>query len=296
MKKILGVTFVELLWILLGTASLGAGVAWYADPFGLVIGGITGSSILISAVFSSVFGFGLSLGLLNFLLNIPIFIISWIQNGFRFIKKSLIGMLLLSLWLWVFEVVQNPFSVGDDIFMGSLLCGVLSGIGLALVLRTGATTGGTDMLAACIHKAFPHISFSLVIFVVDAIIIFLGIFIFGTIVTAYAVLSVFVTAKLIDAVSSGMRFGRAVFILSEKTDEISKQIFEQLGRGNTAIPVRGMYSGKERTMLYVVVRPKEVPRLNHLILQEDKHAFITVCNAQEVLGEGFLEREDSYIF
>lgn len=286
----------EFLWIVLGTCFLAAGIAWFADPFGLVIGGVTGAAVLISQLSTTLFGYFLSLGFLNLVLNIPIFIISWIQNGFQFLKKSLIGMLLLSGWLYVFQALPNPLPVGDDILLGSLLCGVLSGIGLALVLRVGATTGGTDMLAASIHKIFPHIAFSVIIFVIDGIIIFAGIFVFGTVNTIYAVISVFVTAKLIDAVSSGIRFGKVALILSDNIEEISQQIFKELGRGNTEIPVRGMYSGQERYLLYVAVRPKEVTRLKRIIHRIDDHAFVAICNAQEVIGEGFLEGEDNYIF
>lgn len=295
MKKILGVNLIEFLWIVFGSASLAGGIAWFANPFGLVIGGVSGASIVIAAIFRNIFGIFVPIGLLHLLINVPIFIMSWIQSGFEFIKKSLIGMLLLSFWLYVFEMAPNPFAIQDDTLIASVLCGVFSGFGLAFVLRTGATTGGTDMLAAFIHKIIPYVSFSVTVFLIDAIIIFSGIFVFGFTATVYAAISVFVSSCLINAVSNKIKFTKAVFVFSDKTEEISKQIFKQLDRGNTGISARGMYSGIKKEALYVVVTPKELPRLKKLILDVDKKAFITICTADETVGEGFLDGDKEYI-
>jgi len=295
MRKILGFNITEVLYMILGSAALAAGIAWFANPFGLVIGGVSGISIVIAEIFHNFFEVFIPIGLLHLLINIPIFIMSWIQSGFEFIKKSFIGMLLLSFWLYVFEMAPNPFSIQEDTLIASILCGIFSGFGLAIILSIGVTTGGTDMLAAFIHKIILFISFSVTVFLIDAVVIFSGVFVFGFTATVYAASSVFVSSYLIKVFSNRIKFTKAVFIFSNKTEEISKQIFKQLDRGNTGISTRGMYSGQKKEALYVVVRPKELHRLKRLILEVDPKAFITICTADETVGEGFLDGNKEYI-
>ena len=292
-ERILGVRWKGLGLIFTGTALLALGLAWYADPLGLVTGGITGAAIVLSQLSELAFGFAIPLGVVNLILNIPIFVLSGVQQGFRFVKKSLIGMLLLSIWLGVFQWIPNPLPVSDELLLGALLSGVPMGAGLALVLRTGATTGGTDMLAACLHRLIPHFSISVLIFAIDAVIIAAGLFVFGVSRTIYAVVSVFICSKLIDSILGGVNFAKAVFILSQKSEEISEQLFHSVGRGNTGIPVRGMYSGEQGEMLMAVVRPRELPLLKQAVHDIDPNAFVTVCSAQEVLCEGFVELSDA---
>lgn len=290
MKRLFDISWKQALLILAGTALVSAGIAWYADPLGLVTGGITGASIVLSQLSELSFGFTIPLGILNLALNLPIFLLSGFQQGFGFVKKSLFGMLLLSAWLGIFQQIPNPLPVTEgDLLLGALLSGVPMGLGLALVLRTGATTGGTDMLAASFHRLFPHLPLSGLIFGIDAVIIASGLFVFGLSHTVYAAVSVYLCSKLIDGILGGLNFGKAVFILSKKTADISQKLFHSVGRGNTAIPVRGMYSGEGGEMLMAVVRPRELPLLKQAVREIDPEAFVTVCPAQEVLGEGFVE-------
>lgn len=289
MKNLLKITFKDLIFIFLGSALLGAGIAWYADPLGLVTGGVTGISIIISQISEFIFGFPISLAFLNIAINIPIFIWSFILFGFDFVKKSLLGMIFLSFWIFVFQNIHNPFEVGDDIFLGTILSGVLAGVGLAWVLKTGATTGGTEMLAACFNRFIPHFSLSKFIFIIDAVVIGGGFFVFGVRCTMYAIVSVFITTRIIDAIIGGLRFAKAVYIISDFNDKISNEIFEQIGRGNTGIYSKGMYSKEKKDMLFVVVSPKQLPLLKSIVSEIDPKAFVTICPAQEVLGEGFLE-------
>lgn len=288
MFKFFGLRCKDFFMIMFGTALFSFGIEIFAKPIGLVTGGVTGLSIIISKVFSIAFDFNVSLSLLNILMNIPIFIFSFFVNGFEFVKKSVVGILLISFWLFVFQNFAITVDIGNDIFAAAILTGVFDGIGLGLVLRTGASSGGTDMLANLVYKLIPKFSISITIFIIDAIIILSGFFVFGLINTVYAIIVIFISSKLINSILGGLRFAKAIFILSQKTNEISDRIFEDLNRGNTEITCRGMYTKKEGRMLFVVVYPKELVKLKNIIGEVDPNAFITICSAQEVLGKGFL--------
>ncbi len=291
MFKFFGLSYKDFFTIMLGTALFSFGIENFANPIGLVTGGVAGLSIIISRIFSMAFGLNVSLSLLNILINIPIFIFSWLVNGAKFVKKSLIGILLVSFWLFVFQKFAIKMDVGNDIFAAAILTGVFDGVGLGLVLKTGASSGGTDMLANLVYKIFPKFSISITLFIIDALIILSGFFVFGLINTVYAIIIIFISSKLINSILGGLRFAKAVFILSQHSNEISEKIFEKLDRGNTEITCRGMYTKKEGRMLFVVVWPKELVKLKRIIGQIDPNAFITICSAQEVLGKGFLTDE-----
>ena len=165
MFKFFGLSYKDFFTIMLGTALFSFGIENFANPIGLVTGGVAGLSIIISKIFSMTFGLNVSLSLLNILINIPIFIFSWLINGAKFVKKSLIGILLVSFWLFVFQKLAIKMDVGNDIFAAAILTGVFDGVGLGLVLKTGASSGGTDMLANLIYKIFPKYSLKLIYFI-----------------------------------------------------------------------------------------------------------------------------------
>lgn len=291
MFKFFGLSYKDFFIIVLGTALFSFGIENFANPIGLVTGGVAGLSIIISKIFYMFFGLNVSLSLLNILINIPIFIFSLLINGAKFVKKSLIGILLVSFWLFIFHKFSIKVDVENDIFVIAILTGVFDGVGLGLVLRTGASSGGTDMLANLAYKIFPKFSISIMLFIIDALIILSGFFVFGLVNTVYAIIIIFISSKLINSILGGLRFAKAVFILSQKSNEISDKIFEKLNRGNTEIVCRGMYTKKEGRMLFVVVWPKELVKLKNIIGDVDPNAFITICSAQEVLGKGFLTDE-----
>lgn len=285
----------DMLYIAIGTGLLAMGIAWYAEPFGMVTGGITGLAIIISNLTQNLLGYGVPLWLTNLVLNVPLFLISGLQRGYRFVQRSIYGVILLSAWLWIFERTGDILSVGNDIFLGSVVCGILSGIGLGFVLRAEATTGGTDMIGAILKRFFSHVSLSLLIFIIDGLIIFGGVFVFGVNTTLYTVISVFITTKLISTMLDGLYFAKAAFILSDDCEEIAKAVAKAFDHSSTALPARGMYSGEKKEMLFVVVYPKEIGRLRNIIREIDPQAFITICDAHEVLGEGFIEDHDAVL-
>lgn len=280
-------------WIIaLGSFLLSLGISWFADPAGLVVGGISGLAIVVKQLSQQWFGFAVPLALTNLILNIPLYLISLKQRGFSFIQKSIYAVLLMSLFLWIVAYIPNIFDFKDDFLLSALVCGVLSGVGIGMVMRVNGTTGGTEMLAAIVKYIHPHFPIAKLIFFIDAAIIVLGFFIFGPERTVYAVISVYVCSKIIDGILEGVHFAKQALIISEKSSEISSAIFEYLDRGNTGIPVRGMYTKENKEMLMVVVSQKEVAQLRKIVTAIDPQAFMIIGNVHEVLGEGFNENYD----
>ena len=282
------------LWlILLGVSIFALGVVWFADPLGLVIGGFSGLSILIKALTNRLFGFGVPISLTTALLNVPLFIISIRQRGFSFAKRSLVAVVWMTVAFWLFPYLPNPFEGETDLLLGGIMCGVLSGTGIAFVLKASATTGGSDMLASIVKGHYPHFPMATLILAIDTMIIAAGLFLFGPVKTLYAIIALFVESKVLGNLLDGMHFAKAALIFSRKAEDISKAIFEQLHRGNTGIPAKGMYRGDSITVLYVVVSKREVSLLRRIIQEIDPNAFITITDIHEALGEGFAENTES---
>ena len=292
MKKLF-ISKKEFLMILLGTTILALGINWFTSPLGLVTGGLSGVTIIVKTLSQEMLGYGIPLWITNLVLNIPLFVISIKQRGFEFAKKSAWAVGLLTLALWYTEFIPNLLDVQGDLLLGGIFGGSIIGLGVGIVLKTGGTTGGTDMLATIIK--FKHNSFPIakLILGIDGIIILCGMLVFGSTKAMYAIIAVFISSKMITWVLEGMNNAKAAFIMSEKSDEIADAIMNKLPRGVTGIKARGMYTGNDKDMLFVVVSQKEITRLREMVKQIDQTAFITIADVREVLGQGFIEEYNS---
>lgn len=271
--------------ILLGTALMAVAIKSVYDAAGLVTGGFTGISIIIKGMSEAYTGKGVPLWLTNFLLNVPLFTVAILLKGGRFLWKSLFGTLFLSIWLYVLPIFVL---IEGDIVLTAIFGGLLGGAGIGLVLRTGATTGGVDLLATLIHDHFRHFAVVQIMLVIDAVIIISGAYIFGMNRALYAVLAVYITTRVSDFIIEGSKFAKIVYIITEKYEEIAMVIMEELERGATALDARGMYTGEEKDVLFCVVSKKETVRLKEIVNRLDRNAFVIVTDAKEVLGEGFI--------
>lgn len=288
------ITTNEMIMIVLGSFLLALGITWFLSPLGLVTGGISGIAILVQKLTSPFIANGIPIWLTNAVLNVPLFVVSIRQRGFGFAKKSLYAVIILSAALWFTEIIPNPIDVGHDLLLAGFFGGVLVGAGVGLVLKAGGTTGGTDMLAAIFKFKNPTLPIENVMFVIDAIIIVSGLFVFGPINAMYAIISVLVTTKLVSIVLEGGHSAKAVFIVSPKTGEIAELVMNEIGRGATGIKARGMYLKKESEMLFVVLSQNELPELREIVLGVDPKAFVTIAEVREVLGQGFNENYDPH--
>ena len=279
--------WLEYLMIIVGTGLMSLAINSVFDASGMVTGGFSGIAIIIKAWTKGLVNGGIPLWVTNCVLNIPLFFIAWRVKGFSFIKKAILGEISLSVWL----AIQPVFHLaGDDLLLAALYGGVIQGVGIGLVFLGGGTTGGTDMMAAIIQNFLQHYSISQIMQIIDGAVVVVGMYVFGIHKALYAIIAVYLVTKVSDGLIEGLKFSKAVYIITEKPEEIARMIMEDLDRGATGINVKGMYSGQDKLMLFVVVNKKEIVMLKEKVDEIDPQAFVIVTDAREVHGEGFIEK------
>lgn len=270
--------------IIAGTFLMALAVNFVFEPMHMVTGGISGLSILIKEVTQPYYEGGVPVWLSNLAINIPIFVWGYFVKGKGFLGYTFFANLSFSFFLLVLPVVAIQ---AKDYILAAFYGAVLTGAGLGLVFATGYSTGGTDLLSSILHNYFKGYSVAFILFVLDAVIIALGIVVFGIPTAAYAIIAVFVASKIMDTILSGLKIGKQVWIISEHYQEISDDIIQKLERGVTCIYAQGMYSKDDKMVLLCVVGKREIVPIIRLIRQRDESAFVIVQDAKEIMGEGF---------
>lgn len=289
MYNVYKMKFSYFLLIIVGTAGVAFAVQCMYDPCGLVTGGFSGIAIIIKSLTEHIIPGGVPLWLTNLLLNIPVFIVAYIKMGKRFIGRTLFGTVMLSVWLYILPVIDLT---QGDMLLVALFGGVFSGAGMGMVLRANATTGGTDMVAALIQLKIRHYNVAQIMQILDGAIVILGFFVFGLRPSLYAIVAIFVTTKVSDAILEGFKYSKAAYIITDKYEEVAKVLMEELDRGATGLKATGMYTGKDRCVLYCVVSKKQIVTLKEIVVNIDPKAFVIVSDVREVLGEGFLDYKE----
>ena len=264
-------------YIIIGLFSCSLGYCMFLVPNEIAPGGFTGISQLCNALF------GINVGTMALILNVPLFAVSMRSMGIKFGVKSLAASIGLSLLIDYLPIG----AVTDDLLLATVFGALLGGIGFGLILRGNATTGGTDMLASLIHTRVPTLRVGVLITMVDGLVVVASAFVFSPKMAMYALISVFIMNYTLDYVLDGMNRSTAYLIVSQKSDEIAAQVLGQLERGVTGLYGRGRYSGQETEVLLCVVSRFEVIRLRRIVSSCDPQAFMIAINAHEVLGEGF---------
>lgn len=278
--------YLEYLLIIVGTGLMGTAITSCFDAAGMVTGGFSGIAIIVKAGTKGLYGNGVPLWVTNLVLNVPVFILAAKIKGFSFVKKALMGDISLTVWL----AVLPAWKLSEDIFLAALYGGILQGVGIGLVFLGGGTTGGTDLLAAIIQKYMKHYSIAQVMQFVDGAVVVVGMYVFGVERALYAIIAVYLVTKVSDGIIAGLKFSKAVYIITDKPDEVSRMVMEDIDRGITGIRAKGMYSGNDKLMLFCVVGKKELVHLKEMIDEIDPKAFVIVGDAREVHGEGFIEK------
>ncbi len=284
-KKPVGLDY---LMIIVGTGLMSLAINSVFDAAGMVTGGFSGIAIIIKAWTKNLIEGGIPLWVTNCVLNLPLFVIAWKVRGFSFIKRAILGEISLSVWLAI-QPVWNL--AGNDLLLSALYGGVIQGVGIGLVFLGGGTTGGTDMMAAIIQKFLKHYSIAQIMQVIDAMVVLVGMYVFGVHKALYAIIAVYLVTKVSDGLIEGLKFSKAAYIITGKPKEISDMIINDLDRGVTGINARGMYSGQDKLMLFCVVNKKEIIMLKEKVDEIDPDAFVIVTDAREVHGEGFIEKK-----
>ncbi len=276
----------EYLIIIIGTTILAISINLFFEPFDLVTGGVSGLSIIIKRFSEDNFNLSLPLWLTNVALNLPLFLIGIKVLGMKMLARTIFSTFYLSIALFYTAFIPNLFTNIEPLLI-SLFGGILSGVGLGLVFSSFATTGGTDLAASIIAKNIKHISVSKLLFMLDTLIIFLGIFMFGIDKAMYAIIAVYITSKVIDNILEGLSFSKAALIISEHSDIIAQKILLEIDRGVTGLTGRGMYTLNSKEVLLCVVSRKQIIQLKDIVKSLDNNAFLLIFDVREALGEGF---------
>ena len=280
----------EYLVIALGSFILAFGISLFLVPCKISTGGVSGIGTVLWHLFK------IPLSISTLVINLILFLL-----GFKFLPKSsivktLFGIAAFSLSFEGTEriaPVLNSWMGGatGDVWVAAIFGGVLVGVGVGLVVSKEASTGGSDFAALMLNKVIPHMSVASFIMIIDTAIIIISSIALGDFsLTFYSIVSLYISNMVTDYLIIRGDVAKKIEIISEKNDEISKEIMEKLERGVTAVHGKGCYSCEEKEMLMCVVRPKEVPRVMGIIRDIDPAAFTVVSEAKEVRGLGFKEK------
>ena len=248
----------------------------------VAMGGITGLAQVINAVLPQ-----FSVGMLAFLLNVPLFLAGWKFIGFHLLASSLFSLAVSSIAIDGIAALYT-FPVMDP--MLSCLCGgAMMGLGFGMVFSQGATTGGTDIVARLLKLKFPWLPLGKLMLVPDGVVLTLAAIAFGRVEAAlYGAVAIFVSARVMDTVLYGLDTSKVAYIISNHWQKISDAILAY-DRGVTILNATGAYSGSEKHVLMVAFRQREIVEIKEIVHEADPAAFLIVCDAHDVLGEGFGE-------
>jgi uncharacterized membrane-anchored protein YitT (DUF2179 family) len=270
---------IEFIGVTLGVLLTALGLDLFLIPNKIAAGGVSGIAIVIHYIA------GVPVGITMLALNVPLFLLGIYRLGLKFGFRSLYGTVSLSLLVDVLSP-HLPVLTKDPMLAG-VFGGVLVGLGLGLVFRFRGTTGGTD-LAAAVLRTYTGANVGQLLFLVDAMVVLAAGFAFNSWeLGMYALITIFITAWLIDLVQEGISYAKAFFIISTRSDAIAEAVLNRMDRGATALKGRGMYTRADKEILLVVVNRAQVTVLKDLVYKEDPGAFVIMADVHEVLGEGF---------
>lgn len=274
--------FIAYSLIAVGAFIMASGYVLFITPYKIVPGGVYGISIVLHHLL------GTPVGLVALCFDIPLTILGIKILGPRFGVKTVVGFLLTAFfidgltYLWG----DQPL-VEDDALLSSIFGGVFIGLGLGLIFKSKATSGGSDIVAMIIGK-YTKLPLGQLMIAVDSVIVLVGLFAFQDWkIPLYSLIVIFITGRVVDIVLQGISYDKTLFIITEKPKELRDKIINDLNRGGTFIRGKGMYSENDRTIVYTVVNRRELAMLQDFIHYTDPDAFMTVINANEILGKGF---------
>jgi len=271
----------SIFFILLGSAIFSFGIVHFNMQNNLAEGGFTGITLLLYFLFE------FDPSYTNLILNIPLFILGWKLLGRVAFYYTMIGTISVSIFLWLFQRYQFDIPLHGDLMLAALFAGVFIGVGLGIIFRYGGTTGGVDIIARLVRK-YVGWPMGRTMFLFDAVVITISlIFYLSPREAMYTLLAVFIGARVIDFMQEGAYAARGAMIISEQNDKIAEKILNEMERGVTILKGMGSYTKQEKNILYCVVGRSEVGRLKQVIISVDPHAFVSVSDVHDVLGEGF---------
>lgn len=254
-------------------------------PNSVAPGGVTGVATILNHLFRT------PVGITSLILNIPLFLIGYRSMGRKFVFRTLIATLLFSFMIDLLRfraLTRNPL-------MAAIFGGVLLGIGLAFIMKGFATTGGTDMMARVLHKFIPGITVGMFLMAFDLMVILAAAFTMSPEHAMNAMICVFISSKVLDAVLTGIGTDKVCYIISKEQEKITRTILNDMQRGVTLINGRGAYSNNELVVMLCVVSQLEVGAIKNIVRQVDERAFVFITDTHETLGEGFHDLNQEHL-
>lgn len=273
--------------IIIGAFIMASGYVLFITPYKIVPGGVYGISIVLHYIL------GTPVGAMALVFDIPLTLIGIKVLGPRFGMKTVVGFLSTALFMDTITYFYGtqPLVEGDAL-LSSIFGGLFIGLGLGLIFKSRATSGGTDIVAMMVSK-YTKLPVGQLLIVIDSVIVLLGLLVFGDWkIPLYSLIVIFITGKVVDVILEGMNYDKVLFIVSDKHKEIRDKIVNDINRGGTFLKGEGMFAGEEKSIAFAVVNRREMTILQDFINSIDPKAFVTVLNANEILGNGFRSLKD----
>ena len=268
---------VDYVYIVIGCLITAVAFQVFLLPNDIVSGGVSGLSIIANNLYN------LDPAIFQYSVNIPLLILCFVLLGKAAGYTTILGSLLLPFYL-MFLGDLDPLT--HDPFLAAVFGGVFTGLGLGIVFRAKATTGGTSVIVQLLYQ-FAHLQLGISTVIVDGFVIFLALVVFNPETVMYSLISLFLISRTIDLVQLGFNRNKNIFIISDSPQEIKREVLHTLERGVTNLGVRGGYGNTEKDMLMVVIQEREFTLLKETVLEVDPDAFVVAMSASEVLGRGF---------
>lgn len=266
--------------ITLGAVIYALAFDWFVAPNQIAMGGVTGLAQIVNALVPV-----LPVGVLSILVNVPLFLAGWRLLGGRLLVSSLYAMAVSSLAIDVIAWMHT-FPPMDPI-LATLYGGAGMGVGLGLVFSQGATTGGTDIIGKLLKLKFPWLPIGKLVMIPDMVVVILAAVVFGTVNAAlYGLIQMYLLSKVMDMILYGWDTSRVAYIITDRWEETVQGLLD-MNRGVTLLQGKGAYTGAENQVLLVAFRQREIVPIKRMLREIDPKAFFIVCDAHEILGEGF---------
>lgn len=280
-RKILDFTK-NFILIVLGAYLISLSINMFLLPHKMTTGGASGIATILYYLSN------IPMGITILAINLPLFVIAIVKLGKKFVIKTIFSTVLLSVFLELFKYDQVIQTTQIDLLMSCIFGGIISGIGLSLTFKAGASSGGSDLLANIIYKLTKIQSLSKVLMGIEIVIISGVIICFKDInLGLYSIIALFVSTKVIDVIFDGIYNTKVATIITKKGDQIVESILSELGRGATITNSIGAHSGEENTTITCVITRNQIASLKQIIRDNDNRAMMYITNANEAIGKGF---------
>ena len=269
----------ETIGTIIGAFIMAVSVSLFLLPNKLSSGGVSGIATIIYYLMN------IPMGISIMLINIPLFLMSILKIGKSFFMKSIIGTISLSIFIDELDKIE-PLTT--DKFLACIYGGILMGVGTAIILKANSSTGGTDLISYITKAYKPTIKVGEIIILLDIVIVALNIIFLKELeIGLYSTIAIYLMGKIIDILFEGIYFTKLIYIVSDKSEDIAREIGDNIRRGATGIYGKGMYTNDNKLILMCAVTRKDVASTIQIIKKIDKHSFVIVTNSRAVLGQGF---------